>query len=165
MRRNGRVSRPAAIACLNDVVAAVLWFGSSPPPGGSGLLLPEFPPTSTPSRWPSGRVGGIAVAAGPSLGSLLVQQAGWRWAFLINLPIGLLVPLAGRRLLVEPRDPTGGRPDAVGAALLTGGIGALTLAIVKTPDWGWQRGQLLGWLAGALLAWAVHRSGRATPPR
>jgi EmrB/QacA subfamily drug resistance transporter len=134
-------------------------------PSSLGLLLPEFPPHQhavTVAKW--GAVGGIAVAAGPSLGGLLVQQAGWRWAFLINLPIGLLVALASRRLLVEHRDPAGGRPDAVGAALLTGGIGALTLAIVKTPDWGWQRGQLLGWLAGALLAWAVHRSRRHPTP-
>jgi MFS family permease len=81
-------------------------------------------------------VGGVAVAAGPSLGGLLVQQAGWRWVFLVNLPIGLLVALAGRRLLREHRDPAGGRPDAFGAVLLTGGIGTLTLAIVKTPGWG-----------------------------
>jgi MFS family permease len=102
-------------------------------PSSLGLLLPEFPThqhTLTVAKW--GAVGGIAVAAGPSLGGLLVQQAGWRWAFLINLPIGLVVALAGRRLLTEHRDPTGGRPDALGAALLTGGIGALTLAIVKT---------------------------------
>lgn len=134
-------------------------------PSSLGLLLPEFPThqrATTVAKW--GAVGGVAVAAGPSLGGLLVEQAGWRWAFLVNLPIGLLVALAGRRLLTEHRDPTGSRPDVLGAALLTGGIGTLTLAIVKTPDWGWQRGQLLGWFAGALLAWAVYRSRRHPTP-
>jgi len=134
-------------------------------PSSLGLLLPEFPPgqrATTVAKW--GAVGGIAVAAGPSLGGLLVQQAGWRWAFLINLPIGLAVALAGRRVLTERRDPDGGRPDALGAALLTGAIGALTLAIVKVPEWGWQRGQPLGWFAVALLALAVYRSRRHPTP-
>jgi hypothetical protein len=52
----------------------------------------------------------------------------------------------------------------LGAALLTGAIGALTLAIVKVPEWGWQRGQLLGWFAVALLGLTAYRSRRHPTP-
>jgi MFS family permease len=37
---------------------------------------------------------GLAAAVGPSLGGVLVTTAGWRWVFLVNLPLGI-VAIAG----------------------------------------------------------------------
>src|SRR5215217_5299216 len=57
--------------------------------------------------------GGIAAAAGPPLGGLLVQ-ASWRWVFLINLPVGLAAALAATRIVNESSDPEHARkPDAL----------------------------------------------------
>lgn len=42
-----------------------------------------------------GAIGAVAGAAGPTLGSLIVQLLDWRWAFLINLPVGVLSYLLG----------------------------------------------------------------------
>jgi len=72
-------------------------------------------------------VGGVAAAAGPPVGGLLVQ-AGWRWVFLVNVPIGLATLVAARRLLHEVRDRSGARPDVLGAGLFSAGIAALTLS-------------------------------------
>jgi NTE family protein len=61
-----------------------------------------------------------------------------------------------RRLLRETRDPDRGAvPDAVGVALLAGGVGTLALAIVEAPDWGWGSARVLGAFAAAAVALAV----------
>ena len=47
------------------------------------------------AQW--GGIGALAVATGPSLGAAIVSAGGWRWAFFVNLPVGLFVLIAGRR--------------------------------------------------------------------
>src|SRR3954452_24722209 len=70
-------------------------------------------------------MGGVAAAAGPPIGGLLVQ-ASWRWVFLINLPVGLLAIYAGMRVLRESRVPAQREwPDLIGTAVLAGAIGVL----------------------------------------
>ncbi|MFF7970731.1 DHA2 family efflux MFS transporter permease subunit [Streptomyces sp. NPDC007905] len=70
--------------------------------------------------------GGIGAAVGPFLGGWLVDGPGWRWVFLLNVPLALLcVPVAVRHV-PESADGGGhGRFDVLGAAL-----GALALALV-----------------------------------
>ena len=75
--------------------------------------------------------------SGRSLGGLLVT-VGWRWIFLVNVPIGLIAIAVGWWNLPEVAGHAVKRPSAWAAFLVTGGIGALTLAIVKVNDWGWQ---------------------------
>ncbi len=123
-------------------------------PTSLGLLLPEFPPEKRGAAvgiWAA--VGGVAAAAGPPIGGLLVQ-AGWRWVFIVNVPIGIAAFVAASRLLREVRDDAGARPDALGAVLFTAAIAALTLGIVQGPTWGWSGGRVIGLfaLAAVLLA-------------
>jgi MFS family permease len=100
-------------------------------------------------------VGGVAAAAGPPIGGLLVQ-AGWRWVFIVNVPIGLGALIASVGLLREVRDREGVRPDLIGAGLFTGAVGALTLGIIKAPQWGWASAGVLALLAAtAVLVAAV----------
>jgi len=131
-------------------------------PTSLGLLLPEFPPerraTAT-ALW--GAIGGVAAATGPSLGGLLIELTDWRLVFFVNLVLGAVALLPARRLLRETRDPDRGAvPDALGIALLAGGVGALSLAIVEAPSWGWGSARVLGAFAGSalLLAAFVWRS-------
>jgi EmrB/QacA subfamily drug resistance transporter len=80
----------------------------------------------------------IAAGLGPPIGGVLVELWGWRAAFLVNLPFGLVAVWAARHELVESRAP--GRrmmPDLVGAALLVLALGALNLGIIRSEDWGW----------------------------
>src|SRR5688572_3105942 len=123
-------------------------------PTSLGLLLPEFGPerrASATALW--GAVGGIAAATGPSLGGLLIDWADWRLVFFVNLLFGLVAWIPARRLLRETRDPDRGAvPDALGIALLVGGVGLLALAIVEAPDWGWTSTGVLASCAAAALA-------------
>ena len=71
-------------------------------PSSVGLLLAAFPTerrSQIVALW--GGVGALAVATGPSLGAALISLGGWRWAFFINLPVGLVAWLVGRRVLTE----------------------------------------------------------------
>jgi EmrB/QacA subfamily drug resistance transporter len=129
-------------------------------PTSLGLLIPEFPAerrAAVVALWAA--AGGVAAAAGPPVGGLLVELS-WSWVFLINIPIGIVALVAGSRTLREIRDPSGERPDVLGAVALAGGIGALTGAIVKGPDWGWgdTRTVALFAAAAALVALVVARS-------
>ncbi|OPY94777.1 MFS transporter permease [Bradyrhizobium sacchari] len=71
-----------------------------------------------------GVISGVAMALGPTLGGLVSGWIGWRWIFLINIPLCLLVILGVPRLVAESRDPAGRPLDWSGVALLT-----LTLGI------------------------------------
>ena len=95
-------------------------------------------------------VGGVAAALGPVVGGLLVQ-ASWRWVFLINLPVGVVAFIVGMRALPEVRDPERGKlPDVLGAILLTGSIGSLTLGLVQANSWGRGSPRTVGAIAAAI---------------
>ncbi len=136
--------RPAAGCAAAPSVGALIVARVVQAAGGAlmlptslGLMLPEFAPEQRHvaiGLWAAS--GGIAAAAGPPLGGLLVQ-ADWRLVFLVNVPVGLLALGFGTRILAERRESAPGRPDLVGAATLIIAIGALVVAIVKGQEWGW----------------------------
>jgi EmrB/QacA subfamily drug resistance transporter len=100
-------------------------------------------------------VGAMGATLGPVLGGLLVQWQ-WRSVFWVNVPVGAIALVLAIRLLPESRgEGDGHRPDLFGAALLAAAVGALALALVRAPDWGWGSVQVLGLAAGALLAIAA----------
>jgi EmrB/QacA subfamily drug resistance transporter len=117
-------------------------------PTSLALILATFPPERRHSAirtWTA--VGGLAAAVGPVVGGLLVA-ASWRWVFYVNVPIGLLAVVIGwRRLPPVPGHPVPA-PDALGALLITGGVAALVLGIVKGGSWGWTDSRTLAALAG-----------------
>jgi EmrB/QacA subfamily drug resistance transporter len=136
-------------------------------PTSLALLLPEFPVdrrATAVAIWSA--TGAVAAALGPSVGGVLVDEAGWRWVFFLNIPIGLAALVPARRLLRERRDAAGVLPDALGSALLVSGVAALALGIVKGPEWGWDSARVIGSLAaGAVLIPAVLlRSARHRAP-
>jgi EmrB/QacA subfamily drug resistance transporter len=135
-------------------------------PTSLGLMLPEFGPHERHlaiGLWAA--TGGIAAAAGPPLGGLLVQ-ADWRLVFLVNVPVGLLGLALGLRTLVERREPEAGRPDVLGAAALIVAIGSLVVAIVKGQEWGWGSPTIIVLLAvtAVLLPAIWWRSERHPAP-
>ena len=136
-------------------------------PTSLGLLLPEFPleqrATAT-ALW--GATGAVAAATGPSLGGVLVHATDWRLVFFVNIPIGLAALIPARGLLREVKQEGGKLPDALGTVLLTFGVAAVSLGIVKGPDWGWGDPKTLGSLvAGILLLVAVvYRSSTHAAP-
>ncbi|MEU2688249.1 MFS transporter [Streptomyces hygroscopicus] len=119
-----------------------------------------------------GGIAGVAAAAGPVLGGVLVWGVGWRTVFLVNVPLGALaVWLTVRRVPAAP--PRGERPPLDLAAQLTGAVAvaALTAGLNEAGGRGWADPLVLGCLvaaplAGALFLWLERRAAApALPPR
>src|SRR5919199_1849116 len=87
-------------------------------PVSLALAPPESPPGERRTAVAVGAaVGGVAAAAGPPVGGLLVQ-AGWQLVFLVNVPIGIALLFIAARVLRETREDAGApRPDLLGALL------------------------------------------------
>jgi predicted MFS family arabinose efflux permease len=95
----------------------------------------------------------VATVVGPLVGGLLVDHAGWRWVFYVNLPLGL-VALAGlNRRLPAPETERPSHPlDAAGAALLAGATSAFMLACIWGGNrYAWDSPTVVGLLAAALM--------------
>jgi MFS family permease len=114
------VAPDAALLIAARVVQAV--GAAALIPASLALVLPEFPPERravATSVWAA--AGAVAAATGPSLGGVLVDAGGRRWAFFVNLVIALGV-LPARRLLVDRADPESSPPDMFGGALLLANV-------------------------------------------
>jgi EmrB/QacA subfamily drug resistance transporter len=137
-------------------------------PSSLALVLQTFPRAKIPvavAIW--GAIGAVAGAAGPTLGALVVSNLSWRWAFYINLPVGIISFFLGRAVLPEGREVHPGRlPDPVGVAVLAGGIALVTYAIVQTNSWGWGSTRFAGTMlvAAALLGLFVYRCSTVDNP-
>ncbi|MEU1627681.1 MFS transporter [Streptomyces sp. NPDC020096] len=96
-------------------------------------------------------LGGVAGAIGPFVGGWLVDGPGWRWVFLINCPVALVVVALAVRWIPESRegDETGSF-DVAGAALAALALAALTYALVEAPTGGGS-GPVLGCAVAACL--------------
>jgi EmrB/QacA subfamily drug resistance transporter len=135
-------------------------------PTSLGLVLATYPPerrASAVRMWAA--TSGLAAAAGPVLGGLLVQ-ASWRWVFIVNVPIGIAAIVAGRRVLPRVAPEGGPLPDLVGAGLLAAGIGGVTLGLVEANSWGWGSWRVVAVLAASAAGLAVflRRSGSHPSP-
>ena len=82
-------------------------------------------------------VSSIGASAGLMLGGVLTEFVSWRWALLINVPVGTVVMLAIGRL-VKDTVPTPARLDIVGAVTATLGSVALVYGFISAAEHGWR---------------------------
>jgi EmrB/QacA subfamily drug resistance transporter len=114
-----------------------------------------------------GAVGGLSAAIGPSLGSFVVESAGWSWAFYLNLPVGATsLWFAITRLHRDPTPVSRTHVDGIGMLLLIVGVGAIALCIVQSGSEHWTAAELTGTAALGVLCLAgfVAWARRARQP-
>ncbi len=106
----------------------------------------------------------IGLAIGPVAGGLLVASAGWRWIFLINVPVGLVAVLAGVYLLPRTRHRAARKgADPQGVTLLATAAAGLLVAVSALsspglPAWTALAAAVAAVAAGAVLLWWERRS-------
>ncbi len=119
-------------------------------PVGTAMLFRAFPPSE---RAAAGRVIIVptvtAPALGPVIGGALLESLSWRWIFLVNVPVGVTVVVAGALLLEEHRVPSAGRFDLAGFVLSCAGLALLLYALSRGAEAGWASPVILatgpGW--------------------
>jgi DHA2 family methylenomycin A resistance protein-like MFS transporter len=107
---------------------------------------------------------GLSLAIGPSLGGLIVSGLGWRWVFVINVPLAvILLALAAHFVPRLSPSPAHRRFDWLGAILTTTAIAALAYGIIHGQVAGLTSPSALGAFAAgiaaliAFVAWERHR--------
>jgi EmrB/QacA subfamily drug resistance transporter len=136
-------------------------------PGSLAIIQSSFPPGDRPRAiglWSA--LGGVAGLVGPFLGGFLVDAVSWRWVFLVNAPLAVVVVLVAVRHVPESRDPgRTGRFDTAGALWGALALAGVTYALIAAGD-GPGRPQV--WLAAAVGVLAgvafVARERRAREP-
>jgi EmrB/QacA subfamily drug resistance transporter len=110
-------------------------------------------------------VAGGGGSVGLVVGGLLTDLASWRWALLLNVPVGIALVLLAPRVLVQPaRHP--GRFDLTGAVAGTLGMLSLVLGFIEAAEHGWGSAAALSSLAAGvvLLVALVLVERRAAQP-
>ncbi|MFJ6793372.1 MFS transporter [Streptomyces sp. NPDC091268] len=113
-------------------------------------------------------LGGVGAAVGPFLGGWLVDGPGWRWVFLLNVPLAALCVPVALRHVPESRDPRAhGRFDVTGAVLGAAGLALLTYALIEARS---ATAPVAGAAVGGVLLGAAfvyverHRADPMMPP-
>ena len=136
-------------------------------PASLALVMHAYPRDQLPRAvaiW--GISGAVAGALGPTLGAAVVEGLGWRWAFFINLPVGVFTVISGRRHLRESSYPETRVPSMIGVVLVAVAAGLLSYGMVGSEEFGWgslRTVAVLGIGLVAVVAFVVHQSRTAAP--
>jgi EmrB/QacA subfamily drug resistance transporter len=101
-------------------------------------------------------VSAMALAIGPVVGGYLVEYVSWQSIFFLNVPVAAGALAITLFSTCESRDETVlARLDLGGIAAISVGLGALTLALLEAPAWGWGSGRNVALFAVAALGLAA----------
>ena len=78
-----------------------------------------------------------AAALGPLLGGFLAEYFSWRWAFLVNIPVGAIAALMVLRFVPENKGPKIAGLDPVGVILSASGLGLIVYGLIEGQQFGW----------------------------
>jgi EmrB/QacA subfamily drug resistance transporter len=146
----------AASQTVGEVIAARAVMGMAAAcvlPPALSLLAVLFPPELRPKAlgvWSA--VAGLGLALGPVAGGALVDVAGWRWVFLVNVPFVLVAAPLGLRWLPESRRPGAPPLDLPGVALSTVALTGIVFALIEGVDASWTSPTVVGAAAVGIAA-------------
>jgi DHA2 family multidrug resistance protein len=128
--------------------------GGALQPISQAILLESFPPEKRGMAMAAFALGVVvAPIAGPTIGGWLTDNYSWRWAFYINVPVGILAVLMISSFVEDPsyiRNAKPGRIDWMGFGLMAISLGALQVILDK--------GQRDDWFAAAWIRWFATTS-------
>jgi EmrB/QacA subfamily drug resistance transporter len=132
---------------------------------GGALVMASGPALLTGSHTAATRgraLGALSTATytglslGPPVGGLLIDGLGWRWVFLLNVPVAVILLLLGRAWLPTGQRGEGrGMQDPVGFALVLGAFPALLVGVAQGHRWGWDAPATLACLAAGAVGLAA----------
>ena len=124
--------------------------GGALQPLSQAILLESFPPDKRGSAMAVFALGVVvAPVLGPTLGGYLTDTYSWRWAFYINIPIGILAVVLISHFVQDPpyiKNAKPGRIDGIGLGLLAVWLGSLQIILDK--------GQEDDWFGATWIRWA-----------
>lgn len=137
-------------------------------PGSLALISATFPQSERGAAigtWSA--FSGITAAIGPVIGGFLVEHYSWALAFLINVPVGIVLLAICTAKVPESKGSADAGPiDVLGASLVTIGLAGLVFAFIEAPSRGWTAAPI--WVAAvtgvlALLLF-IRVEARAASP-
>jgi EmrB/QacA subfamily drug resistance transporter len=137
-------------------------------PATLSIITATFPPKQRGQAigiWAG--VSALALAIGPLVGGLIVDNIGWNWIFFVNVPIGILGIVVSQLVIKESRD-TSHEQSIDLPGLLTSGLAlfSLSYALIEGNQKGWASAEILGLFAAAavlLAAFIVLESRQRLP--
>ncbi|MGH2927386.1 MAG: MFS transporter, partial [Solirubrobacteraceae bacterium] len=96
-------------------------------------------------------VGG-AVAVGPIVGGALTSGVGWRWIFIVNVPIGVVAIWLSSTKMRNQKDPGATRLDGLGLVSFAAAMFLLELGLIRGNSLGWTSGPIVAMFAGSAAA-------------
>ena len=144
----------AATSMSMLVIARVLQGvgGGAMQPLSQAILLESFPPAKRGVAMAMFGIGTVfAPTIGPTLGGWLTDTYSWRWAFYINLPVGVLAIFLISMLVRDPHYIRAARPkriDGIGFALMALWLGTLQISLDKGQEVNWFSAVWLRWFLG-----------------
>jgi DHA2 family multidrug resistance protein len=145
--------------------------GGAMQPMAQAILLESFPPKRRGAAMALFGFGVVvAPVVGPTLGGWLTDAFSWRYAFYINIPVGLLAVYMISRNVQDPpyiRHAKPGKFDNVGFALLCLWTGALQVILDKGQEDDWFAAVWIRWTALILavtFTWFVVHSWKKRKP-
>ena len=129
--------------------------GGALQPLSQAILLESFPPDKRGAALAVFALGVVvAPVLGPTLGGYLTDAYSWRWAFYINIPIGVLAIFMILRFVEDPsyiKNAKPGRIDGIGLGLLAVWLGSLQIILDKGQEDDWFGANWIRWTSALLL--------------
>src|SRR5579862_8260039 len=129
--------------------------GGALQPLSQAILLESFPPQKRGAAMAIFALGVVvAPVLGPTLGGYLTDQYSWRWAFYINIPVGMFAVFMISRFVEDPpyiKNAKAGKLDGIGLGMLAVWLGALQIILDKGQEDDWFGATWIRWAAAILI--------------
>ena len=129
--------------------------GGALQPLSQSILLESFPPEKRGSAMAVFALGVVvAPVLGPTLGGWLTDAYSWRWAFYINIPVGIFAVFMISRYVEDPpyiKEAKAGKLDGIGLGLLAVWLGALQIILDKGQEDDWFGATWIRWAFAILI--------------